>query len=135
MTVTDGAGNALAYSGNLFSPVSGLTISAPVAAYNDTSGANVVLITFTATATNALSLPGAAITNSAQIVSYAASNGGTNLASSPSVPLSATTTVQTATFGVTSAANQPPATLAAGQTASFDITIALPGRQPSRPTH
>ncbi len=126
MTVTDGAGNALAYSGNLFSPVSGLTISAPVAAYNDTSGANVVLITFTATATNALSLPGAAITNSAQIVSYAASNGGTNLAPNSSVQLTATTTVQTATFGVTSVANQPPATLAAGQTTSFDITIALP---------
>ena len=123
LTVTDGAGNPLAYSGNLFSSSGGLIITAPLAAYSGDSGANVVLVTFTAYVTNGVSVPGASLTNNAQIVSFAASDGGTNLSTGT---LSATAAVQTNTFGVTSTANQPAATLTAGHTASFDITVSLP---------
>ena len=126
MTVTDGAGNVLATTGNLFSPTDGLTLTAPLAAYNDTSGANVVLVTFTAYATNSISLPGATVTNNAQIVSYAATDGGANLVGSSGSALSASTPVQTAALTATSVADQPAATLTAGQTASFDITVTLP---------
>ena len=126
LTVTDGTITPLAFTGNLFDPTGGLVITPPVAAYSDTSGANVILITFTATATTSIALPGAIVTNGAQIVSYAASNGGANLAGSSPSPLSASTPVQTGIFTVSSTPDQPAATLQAGQTASFDITVDLP---------
>ena len=123
MAVTDGAGNTLATTGNLFSTTDGMTITPPVAAYSDNSGANLVLITFTAYATNSISLPAATITNNVQLLSYAASNGGANLLASN---ISATTPVQTSSLSVTSVADQTAATLQTGQTASFDITVTLP---------
>ena len=126
LTVTDGAGNDLAFSGDLFDPAGGLTVTPPIGAYDDNSGANVILLTFTAAATNSLALPGATVTNSAQIVSYAASHGGANLAASNPAPLSATTPVQTGTFEVVSTPNQSAAPLVAGRTASFDIKVTLP---------
>ncbi|MDT7951264.1 MAG: hypothetical protein RQ966_07135, partial [Acetobacteraceae bacterium] len=126
LTVVDGAGNDLAFSGNLFSPGGGLTITSPIGAFDNSSGANVVLVTFTATATNAISLPGATVTNNAQIVSYAASSGGANLAGSSVTSLSASTPVQTGKLSAISVADQPAAPLLAGQTASFDITVTLP---------
>ncbi len=125
LTVVDGAGNALVTSGNLFSPVDGMTITGPVAGYDNISGANVVLVTFTAYATNGISLPAATITNTAQIVGYAATNGGANLVGNGST-LSASTSVQTGTFSASSSANQPAAPLLSDQTASFDITVTLP---------
>lgn len=126
LTVVDGAGNILKYSGNLFDPASGLTLTAPLAAYDDNSGANVVLVTFSAYATNAVTLPGATVSNTAQIVSYAASHGGTNLAPGATTPLTASTAVQTGPLLITSTANQPAATLPAGQTASFNIVVTVP---------
>ena len=126
MTVQDGAGNVLATTGNLFSKTDGMTITALVGAYSDTSGANIVLITFTAYATNSISLPGATVTNNVQLISYAASNGGANLVGSNATALSTSTAVQTGTFSANSVADQPAATLAAGQTNSFDITVTLP---------
>ena len=112
LTVVDGAGNPLTTTGNLFSPTDGLTITSPVGAYSDTSGANVVLVTFTAYATNNIILTGANVTNTAQIVSP--------------TPTSASTLVQTSTFSATSAPDQPAAPLTAGNTAAFDITVTLP---------
>ena len=112
LTVVDGAGNPLTTTGNLFSPTDGMTITSPVGAYSDTSGANVVLVTFTAYATNNIILTGANVTNTAQIVSP--------------TPTSASTLVQTSTFSATSAPDQPAATLTAGNTAAFDITVTLP---------
>ena len=126
LTVTDGAGNTLATAGNLFSPTDGLTITPPIGGYDNNSGANVILVTITAYATNSIALPGATVTNTAQIVSYAGSNGGANLAGSSPTPLSASTQVQTGTLTVTSAADQPTATLQSNQTASYDITVTLP---------
>lgn len=128
LTVVDGVGNILGYSGNLFDPASGLTITPPVAAFDDNSGANVVLITFTAYATNAVVLPGATVSNTAQIVSYAASSGGANLIASATntASLTASTPVQTGALSSSSTANQPAATLPAGQTASFNIVVTLP---------
>ena len=123
LTVVDGAGNILRYSGNLFDAASGMTITPPIAAYDDNSGANVVLVTFTAYATNAIKLPGATVSNTAQVVSYAASSGGANIASSV---ISASTNVQTGPLLVASTANQPAATLQAGQTASFNVVVTLP---------
>ncbi len=126
LTVVDGAGNTLRYGGNLFDPMSGLTIVSPVAAYSDDGGTNVVLVTFTATATNAVVLPGATVSNTAQIVSYAASHGGTNLAPSATASLTASTPVQTGPLLIESTPDQPAATLQSNQTASFDITVTLP---------
>lgn len=124
--VTDGAGNLLNSSGNLFDAAGGLVISPPLGVYNDTSGANVALITFTLQATSSVSLPLANITNTAQIVSYAASSGGANLAPSASGPLSASTPIQTGTIQVASVADQAATAIGSGQTASFDITVSLP---------
>lgn len=124
LLVTDGAGNVLNSTGNLFDPAGGLVLLTPLGAYNDTSGANVALVTFTLEATSNISAPLANITDTAQIISYAASTGGTNLATSG--PLSASTPVQTDTIQVASAANQAATPIGSGQTASFDITITLP---------
>lgn len=126
LTVADGAGNALMTSGNLFDPNSGMTITSPLAPFDSDSGANVAIVTFTAYATNQVALPNATVTNAAQILSYAASSGGASLAGSSNTILSASTPVQTGNFTVQSAADQPAATLNAGHTASFDITVTLP---------
>ena len=141
LTVTDGTITPLAFTGNLFDPTGGLVITPPVGAYSDTSGANVILIIFTATATTSIALPGAIVTNGAQIVSYAASNGGANLAGSSPSPLSASTPVQTGIFTVSSTPDQPaatcskpvrphrstsPSTLPEGSTQDFRIDEVLP---------
>ena len=127
ITVTDGAGNALDTSGDLFDPNGGLAIRNPVAGFDQNSGANVVLVTFTLQATSSVSVPLANITNTAQIVSYAASEGGANLSGSAAPgTLSASTAVQTGGIQVASAADQQIASLAPGHTASFDITVTVP---------
>jgi hypothetical protein len=126
LLVTDGAGNVLDSSGDLFDPNGGLVIDGPIGAYSDSSGANVALVTFTLQATSTIAVPLANITNTAQIASYAASEGGANLAGSSTTVLSATTPVTTDGITVTSAADQATTTLGSGQTASFDITITLP---------
>ena len=124
--VTDGAGLVLASSGNLFDPAGGLVIDAPLGVFSNTSGANVALVTFTLRATPTLAVPLANITDTAQIVSYAASGGGANLAPSATVPLSASTPVQTGTLQAAVAGTPASAPLASGQTTTFDITVSLP---------
>ena len=126
LTVTDGAGNPLGTTGNLFDPNGGLILTSPLPVFDAASGANVLLLTFTATATSSVLLPVATVTNNAQIVSYADIEGGPNLSGSSTTSLSATTPVQTGAIVAESAADQPAATLQAGQTASFDITVTLP---------
>lgn len=127
LTATDGAGNLLNTSGDLFDPSGGLTILDPVAGFDANSGANVVLVTFTLQAANSVSVPLANITNTAQIVSYAASEGGANLSGTASLAtLSASTPVQTSGIQVASAPDQQIASLAPGHTAAFDITVTVP---------
>ncbi len=127
VTVTDGTGAVLDSSGDLFDPTGGLTIQDPIAPFSDTSGANVLLVTFTLQATANVALPLATVTDSAQIVSYAASEGGPNLAGSAAPgSLLATTPVQTGDITVSSAADQPAGLLEPGHTDSFDITVTLP---------
>jgi hypothetical protein len=86
-----------------------------------------VLVTFTLQATSSVSVPLANITNTAQILSYAASEGGANLSgTAPPGTLSASTPVQTSEIQISSAANQQVASLVPGRTASFDITVTVP---------
>ena len=124
--VSDGAGNLLNASGNLFDSNGGLTILDPIAPYSDNSGTNVLLVTFTLEATAAISVPLANVTDSARIVSYAASPGGPDLSASSPTVLFRATAVQTSPIQAFSSADQPAAPLASGQTASYDITVTLP---------
>ncbi|MDP9095989.1 MAG: isopeptide-forming domain-containing fimbrial protein [Pseudomonadota bacterium] len=126
LTVVDGAGNLLGFSGNLFDAAGGMTITPPIAAFSNDAGTNVVLVTFTAYATNSILLPGATVSNTAQIISYAATSGGSNLLTKTTPSSTASTTVQTGAIGVVPIANQPAAILPSGQTASFNVVITLP---------
>jgi len=125
IVVADGAGNVLSWTGNLFDPAGGLTITSPVAPYSQTLGTNVALVTFTLDATVAVPAPLANITNTAQIVGYAASSGGANLIGSNTGTLSDSTPLQTGGILATSVARQPASMLASGQTLSYDITVTL----------
>ena len=126
LTVTDGAGNPFQTAGSLFDPIGGLTITSPLGAFDPDSGTNVLLLTFTATATSGVLLPRATVSNNAQIVSYSGSAGGPDLSPSNSERLYATTPVETGALAVSNTPDQPAATLQAGQTAAFDITVTLP---------
>ena len=124
LTVVTGSGTALNYTGDLFGP-SGLTLTDSLYSFDQYSGANIALITFTLQATSALAVPLANITDTAQILSYGASPGTNNPVSG--APLIATTPVQTSPITVASVADQTIASLNVGQTASYDVTITVPG--------
>ncbi len=126
LTVVTGADTPLNYTGNLFDPAGGLTITDSLYSFDQYSGANIALITFTLQATNTITAPLANITDSAQVVGYAASPTGANLAGSSSTSLTATTPIQTGAITLSSAADQTVAPLDVGQTASYDITVTLP---------
>lgn len=127
IAVSDGAGNPLNFSGDLFDPSGGLTILDPVGNFDMDSGANVALVTFTLQATASIAVPLANITNTAQIVSYAGAAGGPDM-SATAAPgtLSATTGVRTSEIQVSAIPGQRVTPLAAGRTATFDVTVTVP---------
>jgi len=122
LSVMDGSGYALGFTGDLFGSA-GLQLADPVAAYDPDSGDNVVLVTFSLMATTALASPLAAVRNTAQILSYAAAATGPNLLPTP---VGASTPVTTSGIRVDSTADQSLVSLASGRTASFDVTVTLP---------
>ena len=91
LSVTDGAGTVLGFSGDLFG--SGLLLSSPIAAYDPNSGQNVVLITYSLVAGAALPGPFATVTGTAAITRVAAASGGADLSAGVS---QASTSVVTA---------------------------------------
>ena len=123
LTVTDGAGNDLAFTGDLFSGT-GLQITPPLAGYDADSGANLALVTYALQASPTLPGPYATVTDTATLTNVAASPGGANIA--PSTPVSASTTVVTAAPSPVVAAETNPTAVAKGQTVAFDVTIPVP---------
>ena len=120
VTVTDGAGNVLAFSGDLFDPAGGLQLADPLGLYDPDSGQNVALITFTLQASDRFPAPLSRVTSGAQLVSYATEPQGQPIA----VGLQATTPLTSQTLGIATyaAATQ----LAVGEQASIDVILALP---------
>ena len=130
VVVKTGAGADLAATGNLFDPAGGLALDlrAPLLGYNATSGNNVALVAFTLQATSGIPAPRATLANTAQVVAYAGSPGGANLASGAVTAATAVVTmapavtlVQTGTDAAT-----PGGPLAVGQTVTLHATITLP---------
>ena len=130
IVVTTGDGMALAATGNLFDPAGGLAFDpgAPLLGYSATSGQNVALVAFTLQATSAVPAPQAMLANTAQVVAFAASSGGANLATDA---LTAATAVATMAQAVTlvqtrTDAATPGGPLAVGQAVTLHATVTLP---------
>ncbi|GAC1338242.1 MAG: hypothetical protein NVSMB18_04340 [Acetobacteraceae bacterium] len=124
--VTDGAGNLLNTTGDLFDPNGGLVLTDPLGAYDPNTGANVPLLTFTLQATIAIAAPTATLQNVAQILSYAGLP--TAASSNGALPqtIQASTAVTTPGIDTQAVPNQTIVSLRAGQQASFDVTVTLP---------
>ena len=145
LRVTDGAGNVLAYTNvgaGLFDPAGGIHLTdngakGSLAAYDATTGKNVVVITYDATASVNVPVPNYDLHNVATITGYAAEQGGINHASvTPAANLTASSDVFTAKplFAKAVIATSDPAptpggnnihSLAIGAIATYDITLTL----------
>lgn len=133
INVSDGAGNSLDATGDLFSTTDGLHLysGSPLAGYDPDSGLNVALVTFTLQATGAMPAFLATLRDTGAVVQVAASSGGANLAAgapglagwtevvtmAPAISMALTGTGAAATSG-----NQ----LAVGETATFHASVILP---------
>ena len=135
ITVSDGAGTPLAYSGNLFDPLGGLLLDpkAPIAGYDADSGRNILLISYTLRSTDRLDLGAPGHASTAQIVSYATQPGWANrVPQTPAAANAATTGVFNIPPGVavalvsTGNPDRASALLALGATATFRLTATLP---------
>ena len=132
--MTNGAGDDIATTGDLFSATGGLHLdpATPLAAYSASSGLNVALVTFTLQATSAIPAPSATLRNAARVVHVAASSGGADLSATGGPGLAGVTEVvtmaPTVSIGLTgtSAATTPGNVLALGETATFHATVTLP---------
>ena len=124
ISVVDGAGNLLDYSGDLFDPQGGLALGPAVAIgpYDPDSGANIAVVTFTLQAADTVPLPHAALGPVATLVRYAAEPGNCEVTQVAGV--SASTTV-TSAAPLIAIANSGPATVTAGQTVAFDVTLTM----------
>ena len=135
LSVTDGAGTPLAYSGDLFDAQGGLMLdsAAPLAGYAADSGLNVLLISYTLRTTGRLDLSTPLHVSTAQIVSYSTEPGTTNRAPLASAADN-TVTTEVATIlpsvKIALAATSDPSTtgalLALGETATFNLMVTLP---------
>ena len=123
LSITDGTGTDLAYTGDLFS-AAGLTLTTPLAGYDATSGKNVALVTFSLAAGASLPGPYANLKSTAIIAGYAATPGGPDLAAAN--PASAATTIVSAAPVPQVSPETDPTAVARGQTIAFDVTISVP---------
>jgi fimbrial isopeptide formation D2 family protein len=132
ITVSDGAGTPLAYTGNLFDAQGGLLLDpkAPIGGYDADSGQNILLISYTLRSTDRLDLGVPNHVSTAQIVSYATEPGWANR-----VPQTAANTATTGAAnlqpGVTvvllsTSPDSAGTPLALGGTATFRLTATLP---------
>ena len=120
LTVTDGTGTDLAFTGDLFG--AGIRLAAPVAPLDLDSGLNVVLVTYTLVAGPSLPGPYAAVPSTAIVTHAATTPGGADAG----VRVSATTTVVTAAPSPVVTAETSPAAVAKGQPIAFDVSVAIP---------
>ncbi len=134
ITVSDGAGTLMAYSGNLFDPKGGILLDAraPIGGYDADSGQNILLISYTLRSTDRLDLSVPHV-STAQIVSYATEPGWANRAPlAAAAANTATTGAATIQPGVaiallsTGNLNAASTLLALGGTATFRLTATLP---------
>lgn len=121
LTVTDGTGNDLAFTGDL---AAGLHVTPAVGAYDPDSGGNIVLVTYALQATAALPGPYVTIPASASLIHVAAAPGGDNLVAY--TPAAAGTTVVSASVNPAVVAETDPGAVARGQLIAFDVTVPLP---------
>ena len=135
ITVSDGAGTPLAYSGNLFDPNGGLLLDskAPIGGYDADSGQNILLISYTLRSTDRLDLSVPNHVSTAQIVSYATEPGWTNRVTQTAAAANAATTgvvnlQPSVAVALVSTGNPNGAStlLALGGTATFRLTATLP---------
>lgn len=125
VSLTDGAGTSVGYSGNLFDGAGLTTDATPVAAYNADSGRNILLLTYTLQLPNRVAIPDAVLPITTAVVQYRGSPTGTAIGCG----VSAGTTITTA--APTIAVTGPAQFLAVGATATFTVTLTLPEGQVS----
>jgi len=123
VSLTDGAGTPVGYSGTLFDGTGLTTDATPVAAYNADSGRNILLLTYTLQLPARVAIPDLVLPITTAVVQYRNSPTGTATGSG----VSAGTTITTA--APTIAVTGPAQFLAAGATATFTITVTLPEGQ------
>ncbi len=121
VSVANGAGTALAWSGDLFG-TGGLTIGAPLAAYDADTGRNVALVTFTLQAGASLPGPYARVQGTAELLAAAASPGGPNVAD----PASAQTIVVSSAPAAVVVPDTDPSAVGVDQVIGFTATVTLP---------
>jgi len=135
ITVSDGAGTPLAYSGDLFDPQGGLLLdpAAPIAGYDADSGRNVLLISYTLHSIDQLDLSAPTHASTAQIIRHATQPGWANRAPLAAVAANAARTevvsippnVAVALL-TTGNPDMNSRLLALGGTATFQLTATLP---------
>ena len=125
VSLTDGTGTPISYSGLLFDGAGGLITSPGVALapYDANSGRNVLLLTYTLQVPNQVAIPYANLRSDTTLVQYATSPGGPPVLSGTSDGTPVTSA--SPTFTITGPA-QP---LALGGTGAFTVTITLPEGQ------
>ena len=119
VTVMDGAGVDLPFSGDLFG-LAGLRIGAPLAGYDAESGRNIALVTYALRAGPSIPAPEATLLGSAILLG--ATSGGLSLP----VDAVASTAVVTSSPTPAVVAETDPAAVARGQVIAFDIAIPVP---------
>lgn len=132
LSVTDGAGTPLAYSGDLFA-TNGMALAPGVSlgGYKDDDGSNVLLVSYTLRSATTLDVGRHIRTASVSILNYATQPGWANRAAILP-PAQASTTILTRPASVsavllaTDNPGTPGAQLAVGETATFRITATLP---------
>lgn len=133
VSLTDGAGTPVGYSGTLFDGTGLTTDATPVAAYDADSGRNILLLTYTLQLPAKIAIPDAVLPITTVVVQYRNSPTGTGTGPVTGTGtaivsgVSAGTTITTA--APTIAVTGPAQFLAAGATATFTITVTLPEGQ------
>lgn len=130
ISATDGAGNTIGFTGDLFDPNGGLMLdpSVAIAGYDPNSGANIALVTFSLQAADTVPVTGMSLDPVATLVQVAAGPGGVGV-TSPS-GISATTHVTTG-MPVVTLTRVGAGPLNLGDLAMFDVTVTLiPGSVP-----
>lgn len=124
ITVSDGAGTPLAYSGDLFDPQGGLLLdpAAPISGYDADSGRNVLLVSYTLHSADRLDLSAPTHASTAQIIRYATQPGWANRA-----PLAAAANNTAITEVVNIRPSVAIALLATGNPDSSGTLLALGG--------
>jgi len=130
ISVTDGGGTPLNFTGDLFDPSGGLMLDPSVAVpgYDPNSGDNIVLLTFSLQASDTVPVTGMALNPVATLVQVAAGPGGQAVIFPAGVTTTTTVTTGTPSVTATRTATGP---LGLGDLVTVDVTVTLiPGTVP-----